>query len=233
MRIGLFFGSFNPPHLGHVNAVYTILNSKFVDKVIVIPAFRNPWKKIDVDRLNSSPDAEFHFRYELCQIMFEDLMKENKVVVSDVEYHIWRQNHKYDDDVIYTYETLNMLNGTNCRENIANYFKFDDNIDIEYIITTTVETFATMDKWVNGNTIIAYNKFLLLSTPELMENVAPEDKKNLYGYPIITYKGITIHSTDIRNLLSKGKSPLPYISCKAYEYIKKNKKNFDINNGQY
>lgn len=45
--IGLFFGSFDPVHIGHVNVVTTALNSGKVDKVIIIPAFRSVWKNTE------------------------------------------------------------------------------------------------------------------------------------------------------------------------------------------
>ena len=36
--VGIFFGSFDPPHIGHVNVVTAAINSAKVDKVIVVPA---------------------------------------------------------------------------------------------------------------------------------------------------------------------------------------------------
>ena len=36
-RVGLFFGSFDPPHIGHVNVVAGVINSGLVDQVLVIP----------------------------------------------------------------------------------------------------------------------------------------------------------------------------------------------------
>lgn len=39
MRVGLFFGSFDPPHIGHVNVVMGAINSSQVDRVLVIPAY--------------------------------------------------------------------------------------------------------------------------------------------------------------------------------------------------
>ena len=40
-RVGLFFGSFDPPHIGHVNVVAGVINSGLVDQVLVIPAYQN------------------------------------------------------------------------------------------------------------------------------------------------------------------------------------------------
>lgn len=39
MRVGLFFGSFDPPHIGHVNVVMGAINSSQVGRVLVIPAY--------------------------------------------------------------------------------------------------------------------------------------------------------------------------------------------------
>ena len=42
--IALFGGSFDPPHLGHKAVVDAILSTLNVDKVIVMPAYLNPFK---------------------------------------------------------------------------------------------------------------------------------------------------------------------------------------------
>ena len=42
--IALFGGSFDPPHLGHLSVVNTALSSLDIDKVIVMPAYLNPFK---------------------------------------------------------------------------------------------------------------------------------------------------------------------------------------------
>lgn len=38
MRVGLFLGSFDPIHIGHISIITTVLNANLVDKVIIIPA---------------------------------------------------------------------------------------------------------------------------------------------------------------------------------------------------
>ncbi len=42
--IALFGGSFDPPHIGHEAIVRALLELKFVDKVVIMPTFLNPFK---------------------------------------------------------------------------------------------------------------------------------------------------------------------------------------------
>ena len=55
MKLGIFVGSFNPVHKGHVKIVNYILDNKYVDKVLIIPT-GNYWNKTDLinikDRIN-------------------------------------------------------------------------------------------------------------------------------------------------------------------------------------
>lgn len=54
MRIGLFGGSFNPIHIGHIKlAKYAIFELK-LDKLIFIPAFKS------LEKLNENYEDEFH-----------------------------------------------------------------------------------------------------------------------------------------------------------------------------
>lgn len=42
--IALFGGSFDPPHIGHEAIVRAILDLEYIDKVVVMPTFLNPFK---------------------------------------------------------------------------------------------------------------------------------------------------------------------------------------------
>jgi len=43
--VALFGGSFDPPHFGHREVVKSALESLDIDKLIIVPAFLNPFKK--------------------------------------------------------------------------------------------------------------------------------------------------------------------------------------------
>ncbi len=75
MKIGIFGGSFNPVHFGHVNLVKAAKRALGLDKVIIMPTHATPKK-----------GGRFGIfvgqREELCRIAFE---KEKNVEVSDYE----------------------------------------------------------------------------------------------------------------------------------------------------
>ena len=55
MKLGIYMGSFNPPHKGHISVINHLLNNNYVDKIIVVPTL-SYWDKnnlIDIkDRIN-------------------------------------------------------------------------------------------------------------------------------------------------------------------------------------
>lgn len=44
MKIGVYVGSFNPVHVGHIKIVQYLLSNKYLDKVIIVPT-GNYWNK--------------------------------------------------------------------------------------------------------------------------------------------------------------------------------------------
>lgn len=89
--IGVFLGSFDPPHIGHVNVVTAALNSGLVDVVAVIPAFKNVWK---------DTSTSFGLRYEMTKMMFKGIPN---VAVIPVEEEIGEGNP------VPTYKTLDFI----------------------------------------------------------------------------------------------------------------------------
>ena len=46
MKIGIFGGTFNPPHLGHLAAARTAIDVLGLDKLLIIPAAIPPHKEL-------------------------------------------------------------------------------------------------------------------------------------------------------------------------------------------
>ena len=88
-RIGIYGGTFNPPHLGHVRAVQYALEALALDKMLVIPTHISPHKQMPED----SPNPEQ--RLAMLRMCFNG---EEKVNVSSVELD--------RGGTSYTYETV-------------------------------------------------------------------------------------------------------------------------------
>jgi nicotinate-nucleotide adenylyltransferase len=74
MRIALFGGSFNPPHVGHQMAALYVLETASVDELWFVPAFRHPFDK---------PLCSFTDRLRMCELAAAPLGPRARV--SDIE----------------------------------------------------------------------------------------------------------------------------------------------------
>ena len=91
MKIGLFFGSFNPIHMGHLIIAQTALNETDLERVWFVVSPQNPFKKMstllsEADRFN----------------MVDDAIKDHpNLMVSNVEFSLPKPS--------YTIDTLTVL----------------------------------------------------------------------------------------------------------------------------
>ena len=88
-RIGIFGGSFNPPHLGHILAVREFREKLSLDRILLIPAATPPHKTLTAN----SPAAEH--RLEMTRLAAADLPY---AVVSDIE--LRREGASYTADTL-------------------------------------------------------------------------------------------------------------------------------------
>lgn len=86
MRLGIFGGTFNPPHLGHLGLVTAIADNMQLDRVLIIPASVPPHKH--VSNLACSRD-----RFEMCRLSFEG---DRRFSVSDAELRRVGKSYTYD-----------------------------------------------------------------------------------------------------------------------------------------
>ena len=85
MKIGVFGGSFNPPHHMHKQLVRDLINKSYVDKIIIVPTG---------DYYQKKELIPFDDRYHMVKLMIEDM---KQVEVS---------NFEEKGSLIYTYQTL-------------------------------------------------------------------------------------------------------------------------------
>lgn len=88
MRIGIYGGSFDPVHNGHINAARNFMEELSLDKIIIVPAYCSPFKK----GLAVTPSQH---RLNMCNIAFGNT---EGFEVSDVE--IFRADEGYMSDTV-------------------------------------------------------------------------------------------------------------------------------------
>ena len=85
MRIGIFGGSFNPPHKMHKNIALELITKNYIDKIIYVPT-GNKYNKKDL--------IEAKYRLKMLEIMIGN---NNKISIS---------NYEVKNCLTYTYQTL-------------------------------------------------------------------------------------------------------------------------------
>lgn len=128
MKLALYGGSFDPPHAGHVAVVTKALELLPIDKLYIVPAWRNPFK--------SSVIAEGSIRYKWLKEIFAPF---KKVEISDFELMMGRS--------VFTIETVKHF-APLCDEiyliigadNLENLKKWHDYEELSTLITWVVAT---------------------------------------------------------------------------------------------
>ncbi len=87
MKVGIYGGSFNPPHLGHEQVAKFVIDELKLDELVIVPVGTPSHRE---NNLASCDD-----RLAMCKLAFEKI---SKVAVSDIEIR--------DEKVSYTYDTL-------------------------------------------------------------------------------------------------------------------------------
>lgn len=83
MNIGLYFGTFDPIHRGHINIVNFLIDNCLVEKVWFVVTPENP------DKISNNL-TDFIHRYEMVKIEVKD---NNNLLASDVELKLERPNY--------------------------------------------------------------------------------------------------------------------------------------------
>jgi nicotinate-nucleotide adenylyltransferase len=93
-RIGLFGGTFDPVHRGHVSIAQSYLNTNFIDSLWIIPSAFPPHKPAQI--------TDFHHRVEMLYLAFKG---NSNILINPVESTLPEPG--------YTIQTLEYLQLTN------------------------------------------------------------------------------------------------------------------------
>ncbi len=128
MNIALYGGSFDPPHLGHVHVVHAALKRLDIAKVIIVPAFVNPFK--------SGTHAPAELRLRWLQAIFSN---DENVEVSDIEVKANRAVRSIETVQHYAamYEKIYFIIGADNLASLKQWYRFDE---LDSLVTWVVAT---------------------------------------------------------------------------------------------
>ena len=201
MKIGIYGGSFNPPHLGHLAAAKAAMAALELDRLVFIPAGVPPHK----DLAPGSPDRAQ--RLEMTRIAADQLLMPASTEVWDTELH--REGKSYTADTL---------------EEAAARWPGD-----ELWLLMGTDMFLTLHLWAEPEKILALAGVCAFGRTEAdgEEMFAPQreflSRKFHAKIATISIPGLVdISSTRLRELLAQGKGR-EFLPEAVYGYILREK----------
>lgn len=203
--VGIFLGSFDPPHIGHLSIVSDALNNEAVNinKVFVVPAFSNPWKE------NQTP---FEIRFKMCVEAFSGY--QGKVIVLDAEQQI--ASSKEIQDKYYSEDDVK----TDRKDSVPSYVLLRylrESIKDNLILITSRETFREIKNWNHGKEVLRENCFLLVQydkNPNSLPSTPWIDVRSIFPE-----REIKISSTKIRSMIKDDRIVHEYLPRRTEDLI--------------
>ena len=184
MKIGVYGGTFNPPHLGHVTAARAVVELLKLDRLLLVPAGLPPHKALPA----GSPTPEQ--RLELTRLAGEQLGLGDRVQTLDIEVH--REGRSF------TADTLRQLK--------------EQYPDDELWLLVGTDMFLTLQDWHAPEEILSLTGIAAFGRTEAdTEELFSVQRDYLYRmYPqarifTLTVPGVVdVSSTELRDLLARG-----------------------------
>lgn len=207
MKIGIFGGSFNPPHMGHINAIQTVAKKMGLSKIHVVPAAQNPLKT-PVE----GPTSEQ--RLELTKLAFNQYG--DMYYVDDQE--LQRGGMSYTIDTVMnlrkTYEAsdLYLIVGADKFEELSQWKDYSKLLAETNLVVTTrpgydmPESLDEMPGYLKPLVADFDFNFIELTTGRNIQ--------------FITLRDIEISSSEVRKWLRTGKPVEKYLALSVESYIK-------------
>ena len=193
MKIGLFGGTFDPIHLGHLIVMENVLNIMNLDKIIILPS-SNPPHKQDKDK------TDVKLRVDMVK---KAIKNNNRIILSTFEAN--------SNEVIYSYQTINYFKEKYPTDEFY-YVMGEDSF-------MNIESWKNYKDLLKEN-LIVFARSSIDSQSSLVKKIKETNKENIH---LINNLNINISSTLIRNLLRNGKSIRYLVTDDVYDFIMENR----------
>ena len=122
-NIALYGGSFDPPHIGHEAVVTALLGLDYIDKIIIMPTFLNPFKDgfAAPSLLRLEWLKEIYSNFKRVSVSSYEVDQNKKVpTIESVKF------------LLQTYEKVYLVIGADNLEKLQSWYKFDE---LEKLVT--------------------------------------------------------------------------------------------------
>lgn len=175
MKIGLYFGSFNPIHVGHLIIANHVLNSTDIQKVWFIVSPQNPLKK-------SNSLLNEYDRLHLVKLAVDG---DTRISVSDIEFKLSRPSYTVDTLTYlkekYPEHNFSIIMGSDSYQNLNKWKNFDVIIK-NYMIYVYLRPGFDISAKYSKEPIILEAPLLQISATEI-RNLVKEGKSIRYMVP--------------------------------------------------
>ena len=191
-KIGLYPGTFNPIHNGHITLVNYFINNTELDEVWVVLTPQNPFKK-------SNDLIKDNYRLEMANKVFNHLIN---IKVSNIEFQLEKPNYTIDtinrllED--YPKNQFTLLIG---EDNLANFHQWKDYSKILDLVNIFV--YPRTKKNAIDKGIISNSKIMILDAPQIKVSSEEIREKMKEGSDIQSYLPKEVYSYIIEKNLYK------------------------------
>ena len=189
MNIGLYFGTFDPIHFGHINIANFLVDNDLVEKVWFVITPENPEKP-------SNSLTNFIHRYEMVKIQVKD---NNNLLASDIELNLKRPNYTIDSlryiSKAYPDNSFSLIIG---EDNFVNFKKWKAYKEIMnyykiYVYPRKTRLKTDMKLVMNNNIEMIKAPLIELTSTNIRNNINQKDFSKEYISDSI-YKYITTNN---------------------------------------
>lgn len=201
-QVGLYFGTFNPIHVGHVIIANHLVEYSDLDEVWFIVTPMSPHKTQDsiLDNMD---------RFDMVKLAIEDY---DKLYASDIEFHLPTPNYTVTTlaylEERYPNTHFSLIMGEDNLKSLHRWYNFEAIISNYSILVYPRIADGKVDKNIAKN---------VLRVPQ------PQGYKELEAsIQVVDAPIIELSSSFIRNAIKEGKNARPMLDKKVWEWIDKN-----------
>ena len=182
MKIGLYFGSFNPIHVGHLIIANHILNETEIEKIWFVVSPQNPFKE------NKSLLNEYD-RLHLVRLATQD---DNRIKCSDIEFSLSKPSYTSNTMAFlserYPEHKFSIIMGSDSYQNLNKWKNYETIID-NYDIYVYLRKDHAIKEVIKENPIVLDAPLIEISASQIRENIK-EGKSIRYLVPEIVREEI-------------------------------------------